>query len=134
MIEPLSRCVGLLLASTDGLEVWGRFDHERPTYGLGQILLVLAAGLVAIALAVVLLRLCRRFRTNSSRALFRELCRAHGLNQSSRRALKRLATARGLKNCAVLFVEPRYFETTDLPPALKAAGTEIKLLHDRLFK
>ncbi|HEY3395883.1 MAG TPA: hypothetical protein VGK58_24485 [Lacipirellulaceae bacterium] len=134
MTEPLSRWIALLSVSSEGWHVWGRFDHERPTYGLGQILLVLSAAVVAIAIGVVLLRLAGRFRTNSSRAFFREMCRAHGLSPSSRRALLRLAAARGLTNPSLLFVEPRHFETTDLPPALQAAGTELQRLHDRLFK
>ncbi|HJQ81577.1 MAG TPA: hypothetical protein VJ828_16565 [Lacipirellulaceae bacterium] len=134
MTEPLSRWIALLSASSEGWHVWGRFDHERPTYDLWQILLVLCAAVVATALGVVLLRLAGRFRTNSSRAFFRELCRAHGLSPSNRRALLRLAAARGLLNPSLLFVEPRHFETTDLPPALQVVEKELQLLRDRLFK
>jgi hypothetical protein len=134
MIEPLSRWTSLLPAISEGWHVWGRFDHERPAYGLGQILLVLSAAVAVTALGVALLRLAGRFRTNSSRAFFRELCRAHGLSQSSRRALMRLAAARGLTNPSVLFVEPRHFATTDLSPALHAVEKELQLLRERLFK
>ena len=134
MIEPLSRWIALLSVSSGRWQVWGRFDHGRPTYDLGQILLVLCAAVVVAALGLVLLRWCGRFRTNSSGALFRELCHAHGLSQSSRRALKRLAAARRLTNPAALFVEPRDFETSDLPPALRVAEKELQLLRDRLFK
>ena len=134
MIEPPSRWIGMLLLSTGGQEVWGRFDHERPTYGLGQILLVLGAAGVVTALGLVFLRLAGRFRTSSSRAFFRELCRAHGLSQSSRRTLKRLAAARGLTNPAVLFVEPRHFEANDVPHAIQGAEDELRRLRDQLFK
>jgi hypothetical protein len=134
MIEPLLRWVALLSASSEGWHVWGRFDHERPTYGLCQILLVLSAAVVAIALGLVLLRLVGRFRTNSSRAFFRELSRAHELSPLNRRALLRLAAARGLTNPSLLFVEPRHFETTDLPPALQLVEKELQLLRERLFK
>jgi hypothetical protein len=133
MIEPLSRGIALLSVSSGRWHVWGRFDHERPTYDLGQILLVLFAAVVVAALGLVLLRWCGRFRTNSSGALFRELCRAHALSQSSRRTLKRLASARGLTHSSVLFVEPRHFETSDLPPALRDAKVDLGRLRDQLF-
>ena len=134
MIELFPRWIARLSVSSGRWHVWGRFDHQRPTYDLGQILLVLFAAVVGVALALVLWRWCGRYRTNSSGALFRELCRAHGLSQSSRRTLKRLAAARGLAHPAALFVEPRHFETSDLPPALRVAEKDVQHLRERLFK
>jgi hypothetical protein len=133
MMDLLSQWILLLAVSSGGQNVWGRFDHERPTYDVGQILLVLAGVVVVAAIGLVLLRIRGRFRTNSTRALFRELCRAHGLSQSSRRLLKRLAAARGLSNAAELFVEPRHLELDDLPPGLQAAGKRLQILRERLF-
>jgi hypothetical protein len=133
MIEPLSRWIALWSLSYGRWHVWGRFDHERPTYNLGQILLVLCIAVVVAALGLILLRWCGRFLTNNSGALFRELCRAHDLSQSSRRTLKRLAAARGLTHLSVLFVEPGHFETSDLPPALLDAKVNLERLRDQLF-
>jgi hypothetical protein len=115
------------------LNVWGRFDHERPTYDLGQILLILAAAVVVAAMWLLLPRLGGRRRLNSPRALFYELCRAHGLGASSRRLLRRLAAARGMTNPAALFVEPRHFEKDHLPPELQAENLALERLRDQLF-
>jgi hypothetical protein len=134
MIEQLLQWTLLLSDSSPGQNVWGRFDHQRPTYDLGQILLVIAAALVVAAAGLVLMRLRGRFRTNSTPALFREFCRAHGLGQSGRRLLKRLAAARGLPNPLPLFVEPRHFDVNDLPQGLQPARTELQSLRDQLFK
>jgi hypothetical protein len=134
MIELLSRCTSLLSVSSAGQNVWGRFDHQRPTYDLGHILLVFAAALVVAAAGLVLMRLRGSFRTNCTRALFRELCRAHGLSQSGRRLMKRLAAARGLPNPLLLFVEPRHFDLNDLPQGLQPARAELQSLRDQLFR
>jgi hypothetical protein len=114
--------------------VWGRFDHERPTYNLGYVLAFLAAAGILVAAAIVLIRWRRSFRTNSKRSLFRELCRAHRLPASSCRLLMRLAAARGLSNPSLLFVEPRYFETNNLPQPLHAAKSELQRVHGLLFE
>ena len=133
MIEPLLSWTSLL-SVTSAQNVWGRFDHQRPTYDVLQILLALTAALVVAAAGLALLRFAGRFRASSPRALFRELCRAHGLDASGRRLLKKLAAARGLSNPSLLFVEPKFFEATDMPAALQSSGTRLQRLHDDLFR
>jgi hypothetical protein len=134
MIEAISQWIRSPLISTVRQNVWGRFDHQRPVYDLGQILMILAAAAVAAAVGLVFMRLLGRIRTNSPQELFRELCRAHGLTRSSRRLLKQLAAARKLSHPAALFLEPSYFEFSDLPPALQSAKKDLQGLRDRLFK
>ncbi len=123
----------LLAASTNG-QVWGRFDHKRPAYDSGQLLMILTFVALAVAIGLLLVRMRSNFQTDSKRGLFSELCRAHGLNSSSRRLLKRLATGRGLTDAATLFVEPRHFESNDLPHALQAAKGDLQRLRDRIFR
>ncbi len=88
---------------------------------------------LAVTIGLLLVRMRSNFQTDSKRGLFSELCRAHGLNASSRRLLKRLATGRGLMDAATLFVEPRHFESNDLPHALQAAKGDLQRLRDRIF-
>jgi hypothetical protein len=133
MIQLASRWVWLLPVGSGGQNVWGRFDHERPTFDLGLILLLLTAAVVVLAIWLVLPRWGSRFRANGPRALFHELCRAHGLGASSRRLLKRLAAARAMANPAELFVEPGHFEKEDLPPALQSEKLALERLRDQLF-
>jgi hypothetical protein len=133
MIQPLLPWYWLLSVESGGRLLWGRFDHQRPEYDAGYVLMVLIAAAVVAAAGLVLLRLLGSFRTESKRALFRELCRAHRLRTSRRRLLRRLAAARGLTHAANLFVEPRYFNTNNLPPSLQQAKGELQRLHDLLF-
>jgi hypothetical protein len=132
MTQLLHEWFWLLAASTNG-QVWGRFDHGRPTYGAAQLLTILTFVALAITIGLLLVRMRSSFQTESRRGLFNELCRAHGLKTSSRRLLRRLAAARGLRDAATLFVEPRYFESNELPDALQAVKAELQPLRDRIF-
>jgi hypothetical protein len=99
-----------------------------------QILTILTLAVVAVTAGLLLARMRSNFQTDSKRGLFNELYRAHGLKASSRRLLKRLAAARGMKNPSALFVEPSHFEADSLPQALQYAVNELQLLRDRLFE
>jgi hypothetical protein len=70
---------------------------------------------------------------NSSRALFRSLCRAHDLDRSARRLLVRIARAQGLSPPARLFLEPACFEPEQLGPAFQTREAEIRRLAKKLF-
>lgn len=74
----------------------------------------------------------RRTYTHPGR-LFHELCRAHGLDASSRRLLRRLASHARLSQPALIFVEPQWFDPAGLPPSLTAEQPHLEQLRARLF-
>jgi hypothetical protein len=74
----------------------------------------------------------RRSYTHPGR-LFYELCRAHGLDASSRRLLRRLASYARLAQPAQVFVEPQRFDAAVLPPSLAAEQPRLEQLRARLF-
>jgi hypothetical protein len=137
MIQQTLQAATLLAVDEDAFRVWGRFDHEKPEFGAGHLMTL--AGITALLLlAAMVWRICRRrstttFATDSPWQLFRELCAAHGLNRHSRRLLRQLAAARGLASAATLFVEPRHFETKNLPAELKPSTAELTELRAKLF-
>ncbi len=70
---------------------------------------------------------------NSPRALFRELCREHGLEQRDRRALSKLARDSRLRVRAQIFLSPHCFEEARLPPAHTASGQRLRALGSAIF-
>lgn len=72
-------------------------------------------------------------RYNSPPALFRALCRAHGLSRGNRRLLKQLARHQQLADPARLFLEPERFDTPNLGPALKAQRARLQAIREQLF-
>lgn len=133
MTKLLHQRFSLLTASPNG-QVWRSFDQARPEYDPDQLLMILTFVAIVVTMGLLLVRMRSQFQTDSKRALFSELCRAHGLNASSRRLLKRLAAARRLSHAATLFVEPQYFDTSDMSPALQAAMDELQRLRDQIFR
>ncbi len=108
----------------------GRMDFaDMLPYILG--LAVLAIG-IAIAAAIVK-RNDMSQPCNDPKKLFRELCRAHGLDFSSRRLLHQLASAYQLHQPAEVFLTPSAFQADRLPPQLQAQAGRLQQLHDRLF-
>lgn len=70
---------------------------------------------------------------NSPKALFAELCRAHGLASGERQLLLALAECRQLAQPSDVFVHPIYFDDIQLPPLLAPRKSELVRLRDRLF-
>jgi hypothetical protein len=138
MTGGLAAALCLLAIRQDMYRVWGRFDHQHPSDGTNQMLILFGlAALLAVAMFVWLRAVRgpqRHFTSNSPSRLFRELCRVHGLNFSTRRLLKRLAAARGLPSAALLFVEPEHYDTSNLPANLQPAASELQRLHDQFFR
>jgi hypothetical protein len=125
-----------LLAVRQEQDVWGRFDHQRPGIGTSELcviafVVVMLAG--SLAWQILKRRYQREFLYDSAAKLFSELCRAHQLDRASRRLLKQLAAARGLKNLTELFVEPNNFDAATLPPVLKSSAASLRQLRHRLF-
>src|SRR5882757_5191665 len=110
-----------LLAAHDYSSEWERLGRLLD-FGPYEVLILAAVTLLVIVTVVwqtISKRRQRDFEYDRPARLFADLCRAHKLNWSSRRLLKHLAAARGLKCPATLFVEPEYFDMTNVPPALK---------------
>jgi hypothetical protein len=124
----------LLLAARP---VWGRFDHERPSFDATHWFVLLGCLILFAGFTAAIYRSSRRgkseFDDDSHAKLFRELCRAHRLSFANRRRLRRLASARGIAEPARLFLEPKHFETAYLPENLQSSADEIRRLRDRLF-
>jgi hypothetical protein len=138
MTRYLLQCALLIGQSPDDYRVWGRFDDQPTASGIPQWMIVL--GCTALVVAVIGLvngiltrRRRREFWHDNSARLFQDLCRAHRLDLSHRRLLKKLAALRGLAHPAELFVEPSHFEAADLPPALQASARDLGQFRHRLF-
>ncbi len=69
---------------------------------------------------------------NSPRALFRELCSAHGMSRAERDLLHEIAQWHNLADPVQLFIEPERFQPAEMHEALncEAEATE---LQNRLF-
>ena len=70
---------------------------------------------------------------NNQRALFRELCRAHGVDWSGRRMLWRLARQHRLTRPADLFVDPRQLDPPGESGSVSADGVGYARWRQRLF-
>jgi hypothetical protein len=127
----------LIVAGQEYRAVWGRFDHEKPGFTTTHLWTLLSLAALLIATLVVAYRSSRRnkleFTSDSSRRLFRELCRAHRLTWANRRLLRHLAEARQVAQPADLFVDASCFDTMNLPKRLQPSSREIERLRDQLF-
>jgi hypothetical protein len=72
-------------------------------------------------------------RHNNPRALFRKLCRAHGLGFRDRRLLAQLARHHRLDHPARLFIESARFESAALSPRLCQHVERVSALKEMLF-
>ena len=124
-----------LLAAQDYSGEWERLGRLLD-FGPYEVLILAAVTLLVIVTVVwqtISRRRQRDFEYDRPARLFADLCRAHKLNWSSRRLLKHLAAARRLKFPATLFVEPEYFDVTNVPAALKPSASELRQLRHRIF-
>jgi hypothetical protein len=100
--------------------------------------LMMGLGLLSILVLVAwgLARLTRkgddRPSYHSNRSLFRELCRAHGIERAGRALLQKLAKSRDLPP-AQLFLDPDCWQPEKLDPQWAPAANHFQALHDRLF-
>jgi hypothetical protein len=126
---------GYLLATQNYSREWERLG--RLLNGGPYELLILAAVTLIVIVTIAWQTISRRrghdFEYDRPSRLFAELCRAHKLNWSHRRLLKHLAAARGLKCPAALFVEPEYFDISNVPASLKSSVSELRQLRHRIF-
>jgi hypothetical protein len=125
-----------LLAAKDYSSEWDRLRDWLDVVSPYEVLILTTVTLlvvVTIVWQVISRRRRRDFDYDRPPRLFADLCRAHKLSWSNRRLLKHLAVARGLKSPTILFVEPEYFDMTNVPPALKASAAELRQLRHKLF-
>ena len=101
--------------------------------------LVVTGVLIAICLTLLLIgRHFRRFERlksyNSTPELFRELCRVHRLDWSSRRLLRRLAAEWEMTSPALLFIEPERFNAARLPEDWQQNAQQLERIRRQLFE
>ena len=107
-----------------------RFDSGDVVTGL----LILGSVILGMVLLSRYLARTDRGRVyNSPRALFRSLCKAHGLDRGSRRLLWQVARCQKLAHPACLFLEPNRFAAANLSPQLRQQAETLKRLETRLF-
>lgn len=108
---------------------------------------LLALVLLLIGVVVVVWGASRWFqirerrKRHSPRALFRELCRAHGLSARDRHVLWQLGCRHFVNQPAAIFVAPQYFEPQYFEPQYAAQGAvgcstdaaELQRLRQQLF-
>jgi hypothetical protein len=100
---------------------------------------LIATGIiVGISLTLILIgRYFRRFERlksyDSAPELFRELCRLHRLDWSSRRLLRRLAAEWEMTSPALLFIEPERFNAARLPVEWQEKSQDLERIRQRLF-
>lgn len=126
-----------LLADTNRFQSMGRqFRRGGSTLDLGQFLVWMAVVVLLVAAACIIAqRLARRQQPGycSSRRLFLDLCRAHGLDQKKRSLLRELARYQRLQQPARLFLEPDRFEAANLGSSLASRSGEIQRVRDTVF-
>ncbi len=100
--------------------------------------LIVAAVIIAICVTLLLVgRYFRRFERlksyDSPPELFRELCRVHRLDWSTRLLLKRLAAEWEMTSPALLFIEPERFNTSRLPADWQEKSQRLEQIREQLF-
>ncbi|MEX2091112.1 MAG: hypothetical protein WD971_00470 [Pirellulales bacterium] len=101
--------------------------------------MLVTGGLLAVCLTLIFIgRYFRRFERlksyNNLPELFRELCRVHRLDWSSRRLLKRLAAEWEMTSPALLFVEPERFNVARLPADWQQDANQLERIRQQLFE
>ena len=99
---------------------------------------LLPLSIVACAgFAVWLLLRCakrlQRWLLNNTGRLFGQLCRAHRLDWTQRRLLRRLANSHGMDHSVRLFLEPDRFTSAALKTELQPFRDQIDRLRRKLF-
>ncbi len=127
-----------LLAQAENrfLEMGRNFREAEQNFRWTNVLLVVA---VPAVVALITWLLVRYFKSRDygnyhhPGRLFRELCRAHQLDRTSRHLLSQLAKERELAHPAVLFVEPRHFELHGLNDHWQSRQPTLAALREQIF-
>jgi hypothetical protein len=120
-----------LRSMSEGFRSVGFEDKAFETMVVGGIILAISLTLILVG------RHFRRFERlksyDSPPELFRELCRVHRLDWSSRRLLKRLAAEWEMTSPALLFIEPERFNAARLPADWQESAEQLNQLRQQLF-
>jgi hypothetical protein len=135
----ITRTVDLLIRAqqTPWRSMGSGLRGSRARFDMGDLvtgLLIVAALLLGVILLSRYLARQDRGRVfHNPQALFRSLCKAHGLDRQSRQLLWRIARWQRLNHPARLFLEPTRFDAANLSPQLAQQMATIESLRARLF-
>ena len=111
-------------------------DKRENMNGTDLVLWMLAVVAVFVVIGIVAKIVARRDKRqlyNSPRGLFRQLCKAHGLERGNRALLRKLAHQQGLAQPARLFLEPDRFQAENVGAARLQEQPALDALKQRLF-
>lgn len=135
MHETIARII--LLGRGDFFEATRRHAQQHSRLSFSDLAMAL---LVFAGLAVLLYFLSRMFSpseksrgVNSPLRLFWDLCRIHRLKLSQRWLLWRISNEYGLKDPALVFIEPELFDTEVMGAGFAGNVAAIESLHKLLF-
>jgi hypothetical protein len=127
----------LLAAPGSWRQMSSGFQGRKAQVDVADLIWLGVAVVVLLVFLWWLTRLAaRRDKTRmftDDKSLFRALCRAHGLDRSSCRLLKRLAQWQRLSHPARLFLEPDRFHTTNIGPELRRQQASLEAVRDKIF-
>jgi len=128
----------LLFAKQDRVKDLYRGFRSSQSEAVGSevVLGLVILGCIAVALVLIswFLHWQQRRRCYCSpRQLFLSLCRAHHLRWKEYWWLWQLARQQQLADPARVFLEPERFETSRIPPSLRARASVLQSLRARLF-
>lgn len=135
----VSTCANRVLwANIDLIQAMGqkftRANRFQWTDWLGLLTLIAVVIAGGYALNRLLARQESNRPSNSPRALFRALCRAHALNHQQCQLLRQLARHFRLAHPALVFTDLKLYEPQRLNPTLRSQLAALHALRDRLFK
>ena len=126
----------LLAAGNKGSRQFGSRNQVQETPLNLMALVAVLGGMVALVFVAWAFSAWQKRREgrvlNSPRALFRELCGAHGLIRADRDLLYEIAQWHEIADPVQLFVEPQRFHAAEMHTALDCES-EARELHSRLF-
>jgi hypothetical protein len=138
-LEPFCERLPLLAENEPWSQIASRVRHDSAGIyphlhdWLLPLAVVACAGFAVWLLARQAQRLLRRWLHNHPGQLFGQLCRAHRLDWTQRRLLRRLAKSHGMAHPVRLFLEPERFTSAASNPELQPFLDPLDRLRRKLF-
>ena len=131
------RSLGPLLAQSEGFQHMSkRFQRGGAAFDWKEAAIAAMLILGPIVLILVLATVQRwrsQRRRHSPQALFAELCRAHGLDRSDRRVLRRVARRLQLPQPSLLFLDAQLLDGGGANAETGARQEDLTRIRQRLF-